>query len=447
MKMQLTTTCYDKENQKVSTTTPVKMEECPNAEHQLFCLFPQVRYQEIEGFGGALTDSTAYIYSLMSPEQKKEFLHQCFDPQKGKFNTVRIPLDSCDFSLAHFEADSNPEDVEFKEFSLDRVKQYILPLLDDAQKVFGGPLDIMLSPWSPPAFMKSNGERNHGGTLKPEFRAHWANYICHYIKAYREMGYSVTKLTLQNEPKATQTWDSCVYTPEEQRDFLKDVMWKALEQANLTDIQIYIWDHNKESVVDWADTVITPETAHMVAGLGFHWYSGDHFQQLSMVKEKFPNLKLLLSEACIEFSKYDADNFLENAQKYGHDMIGNLNAGMNTFIDWNLLLDQEGGPNHVGNFCDAPFLFDLEKKELMQRNIYDYVWHFSHFIPVGSHRIGSSIYSDKIESVAFQSGETMVYVLLNRSQEELPLTIQCKGFCGSILLPPLSISTGEIFPS
>ena len=161
-------------------------------------------------------------------------------------------------------------------------------------------------------------------------------------------------LTLQNEPKAVQTWDSCIYTAQEEKIFLRDYVWPSLAEHNLTDIDIYIWDHNKERAFEWAETIIDAETDHMVAGIAFHWYSGDHFEALRMLRERFPKKKLLLSEACIEFSKYSAEDNLANAQKYAHDIIGNLNEGMSVFLDWNLVLDELGGPNHVKNFCDAP---------------------------------------------------------------------------------------------
>ncbi len=109
-----------------------------------------------------------------------------------------------------------------------------------------------------------------------------------------------------------------------------------------------------------------------------------------------------------------------------------------------MLLDQEGGPNHGGNFCDVTFLYDLKKKDLLQRNIYDYVWHFSHFITEGSVRIGSSIYTDALDSVAFMKEDKVVFVLLNRSKEEIPLMVKLKNYCGEFTVPPLSILTGEL---
>ena len=221
-------------------------------------------------------------------------------------------------------------------------------------------------------------------------------------------------------------------------------MWPALVKHNLDDIEVYLWDHNKERIFEWAEEIIDEETTDMVAGMAFHWYSGDHFEALRMVKERFPDKKLLLSEACIEYSKFDAGDYLKNAQKYAHDMIGNLNEGMNTFIDWNLVLDEMGGPNHVKNYCDAPYLLDMNKKELREGNILGYLWHFAHFIEPGSVRIAATKYTDKLEVTAFQKEEKITVVILNRTDETIPAYIRLKDKCVEITVEPNSISTGIV---
>ena len=411
-------------------------------ENNLINIYPQMEYQKLEGFGGAVTDAAGYVFSLLNEEQKSEMVNQYFSTENMAYNQVRIPIDSCDFSLEHYEADSDPDDTEFQKFSFARVEKYILPLLDAAEKAYGGKLDIMLSPWSTPAYMKTTGERNHGGKLKPEYRKRWAEYICRYIEEYRNRGYHVTKLTMQNEPKAVQTWDSCIYTAEEQKEFLRDYLWPSLKAHGLDDIGIYLWDHNKERVFEWAETIIDTETTSMIRGMAFHWYSGDHFEALRMIREKYPDKQLLLSEACIEYSKFSADDYLNNAQKYAHDMMGNLNEGMNTFLDWNLILNEEGGPNHVGNFCDAPYLFDRDSKELKESNILGYLWHFTHFLEPGAVRIGVSRYTDKLEVTAFEKDDKITFVILNRTDEELTAHIRLGEYCTEITVQPKSIGSG-----
>lgn len=441
--LRAVTTVYP-EGVRETTETVVPFLEDGGREEKLINLYPQAVYQTLEGFGGAITESAAYIYSLLDPSQKKRMLDTYFGGDAMKYRFVRIPIDSCDFSLSHYEADGDEADGELRQFSFRRVETYILPMLRDAEASFGGKLEIMLSPWSPPAYMKTNGERNHGGKLKEEYRKRWAEYICRYIREFRSRGFRVTMLTLQNEPKAVQTWDSCIYTAQEEKQFLRDYVWPELEAQGLTDIQIYLWDHNKERAYEWAETILDDETMPMVAGVAFHWYSGDHFEALRMIRERFPDKKLLLSEACIEFSKYSPEDNLSNAQKYAHDIIGNLNEGMSIFLDWNLVLDEIGGPNHVRNFCDAPYLFDTKRKVLMEREIQAYLWHFSHFIEAGAQRIGVSRYTDQLEVTAFQKGERIVFVALNRTQETLNSYIRLQGTCAELTLPPQSITSGEI---
>lgn len=443
MKLKYITTTYEN-NQKKTVESVCEFAEDNGMENQLINLYPHVKYQTLEGFGGAITDSAGYIFSLLDDEQKREVVDRYFGESGLNYRLVRIPIDSCDFSLEHFEADSDEKDETFEHFSFERVDKYIIPLLDAAMESYGEDLEIMLSPWSPPAYMKTNGKRNNGGSLKKEYHQRWADYICRYIEEYRKRGYKVTKLTMQNEPKAVQPWDSCVYTAEEERIFLKDYLYPALIAHHLEDVDIYIWDHNKERAFEWAETIIDEDTNKMIKGIAFHWYSGDHFEALDMIRERFPDKELLLSEACIEYCKFNPNDYIHNAEKYSHEIIGNFNHGMKTFLDWNLLLNEEGGPNHVGNYCDAPFLYHTQNKILMESNIYGHIWHFSHFIKPGAVRIGFSKYTDKLEITAFQNPDNIVFVLLNRTKERQEAYIRLKQQCVRIEAEPDSISTGII---
>lgn len=414
-------------------------------ENCLLNLYPSVTYQIFEGFGGAITESAGYIYGQMKAEQREQMLQEYFSKDQMDYRMVRIPIDSCDFSLGHYEAAGDVNDKGFENFQLERVEKNIFPLLNHAQKVYGDRLEIMLTPWSPPAYMKSNGERNYGGELKQEYKKAWADYICRYVKEYRKRGYLVKRMSLQNEPKAVQTWDSCVYTAQQEKEFLRDYMWPALQENGLSDMEVFIWDHNKERVYERACAIIDETTEHMITGIAFHWYSGDHFEALRMIHDKFPDKKLILSEACIEYSKFASDDYLKNAQKYAHDMIGNMNHGMNGFYDWNIVLDETGGPNHVGNFCDAPFLYDTKKKELIRRNTADYLWHFTHFIKPGAVRIGISSYSDELEATAFLNPDNQIaVVLLNRTGRDIRVNIRLEDKMAEIRVKRDSIATAVL---
>ncbi len=444
MQIELNTTIFiNGKKQEIHKELPVSIDF--GEENNVINLYPEVKYQTFLGFGGAITDSAGYVYSLMEDEQKKELITNYFTKEGMNYKLARIHLDSCDFSVDQYEAMSDLTDLELSSFSMERTNKYIIPLFQDASRVCETPIEVMVSPWSPPAFMKTNGERCNGGKLKESYRSFWANYICKYIKELRKLGLQITCLTMQNEPNATQTWDSCVYSPEEEKIFLRDYLYPALAKQGLTDIGIFLWDHNKERVYERAAEIIDETTNHMIQGIAFHWYSGDHFEALRLIKEKYPDKVLVLSEACIEYCKYGNDNYLFNAQKYAHDMIGNLNNGMQAFYDWNILLDQEGGPNHVKNYCDAPYLYDTEKRELVKRSSLYYIKHFTHYILPGAIRIAHTTYTDQLEVTAFKNPDHSIScILLNRTKEEKKVNLRMSGQITEFTVLPSSISTIEI---
>lgn len=444
MKLELFTT-YGTGTWQEQFHQVVSFQEDKGSENQVVNLYPDVKFETIEGFGGAITDAAAYVYSLMDEEQKKQLMTTYFSPERMKYGIVRIHMDSCDFSTEMYEAMSDANDIEMKSFSFARTEKYILPMLEDAQRAAGKPLKLMLSPWSPPSFMKTNGQRTYGGSLKPEYRAMWANYICRYIIEFEKRGYQVQRMSLQNEPKAVQTWDSCIYTAKEEKEFLRDFMYPALKAHGLEHVEIFIWDHNKERVYERICEIVDDSTRDMVAGIAFHWYSGDHFEALELVRNKFQDKKMIISESCIEYSKFEEADVISGALRLSHEIIGDLNHGMTAFYDWNLLLDEHGGPNHVGNFCHAPFLYDTVQKKLMPQLLQQHFEHFSHYLCPGSVRMGYSKYTEQVDVTAYQNPDgKKVVVMLNKSKEILPVNMRMQGEVVEFLLYPESITTGII---
>lgn len=407
----------------------------------LLNIYPRVRYQEIQSFGGAITDAVAATLEKMPDAISKEVINAYFGPEGIGYRSIRTHIDSCDFATEPYVAMNDPEDENFDAFSLARIENKIIYWIKEAYKAAGERLPVMLSPWSPPAFMKTNGSRTSGGHLKKECYSYWARYICRYIQEFRVRGINVTALSIQNEPNATQTWDSCLFTPDEERIFLKDYLYPELCNASLSDVEIYIWDHNKERMVDRACAVITDDTVDMVSGVAFHWYSGDHFDAVRIVKELFPDKHLTFSEGCIEYSRFDT-NQIRNAQMYGHDMIGNFAAGMDTFIDWNICLNEQGGPNYVGNYCEAPIICDTQNGTLSYKLSFYYISHFSSYIKPKARRIASTIYTDEIEQVAFMNPDDSITVIVqNRNSVIKTVSLRMADNLIDVELPAESIST------
>lgn len=444
MNIKLVTTTY-KDDQKQTFEDKREFSLDKGVEMKVVNIYPEIEYQTFEGFGGAITEAAGYTYSLMSPEKQEQILKAYFGSNGNRYNLIRTHIDSCDFSVDQYEALKDQTDTEFKTFTLERDEQYILPMLRKAQETAGEPLSVMLSPWSPPAFMKTNGQRTHGGSLKPEYREQWANYICHYIKEYINRGHMVKQITIQNEPNAVQTWDSCTYTAQEEKEFLRDFLYPALQENGLSDIEVHIWDHNKERMFERANEIIDEDTNKMVQGVAFHWYTGEHFDAIQLVREHFPDKKIFFTEGCVEYSRFSEAGQLENAQMYAYDIIGNINAGMNAFFDWNILLNKEGGPNHVCNFCDAPVMCDTDNDIIQEKLSYTYIGHFSRYIVPGAKRVASTKYTDQLQVTALKNPDgSIVTVLLNRSSEAVPVSLRMSGQVADLTIPAGSIVTGII---
>ena len=262
-------------------------------EKYLVNLYPQIRYQCIEGFGGAFTDAAGYVFSLMPGQLQKQFLEGYFSPGGLNYTFGRTSIDSCDFSRGMYAADDTPGDMELADFDMARPMRYVLPLVLQAQQIAGKPIRMMLTPWSPPAWTKSNGSRKGGGQLQKDYYPFWAEYICRYIREAEKAGMNVCFLSAQNEPKASQTWDSCLFTGAEEREFIRGYLYPALQRNGLSHVSMLIWDHNKERAFDRAcETICDAEMEKIIGGVAVHWYSGDHFEALQMIHERF-TLKLL----------------------------------------------------------------------------------------------------------------------------------------------------------
>ena len=413
-----------------------------NREMQLVRVFPQYVFQTLHGFGGAFTDAAGYVYSLMDEKTQQEVVRTYFSPDEMGYVFGRTSIDSSDFGTEMYAADDDPADEKLEHMDFSRGDRYVLPLYRDASAAAGQPIQMMLTPRSPPAYMKDNGSRVHGGKLLDKYAGRWAEYICLSIVHAQQMGMDVRFLTMQNEPLASQTWDSCIVTGEEERKFLESELLPALKRLGLTErVGLLIWDHNKELIMTRADAVFaSPKVLEGAAGIAFHWYTGDHFENLSMFASRYSGKRLVFSEGCVEHSVFGSDAEKPGAVHYAHEYIGDLLHGADTFIEWNLLLDEQGGPNHVGNFCDAPMMYDRKSGKLYRKLSLDYIGHFSRYMKPGSRRIGTSTYAAELETAAVKNPDgSIATVILNRTGKAVDFFLQLKDTCY-----PLHLDEGAI---
>ncbi len=414
------------------------------------CVFvdPTHTFQKILGIGGAITDAAAVTFDQLSKKEQQKLLEAYYDDQKGiGYTLARTSINSCDFSVESYSYVED-NDTSLKSFDISHDLKHRIPLIKAAKKKAGKTFTLYASPWSPPAWMKDNNDMLHGGHLKPAFYQNWADYFVKFIQAYKKEGLDIWGVTVQNEPMAVQTWESCVYTAKMERDFVKNNLGPTFKKKGLGDKKIVVWDHNRDLIYQRAETIFNdPEAAKYIWGLGYHWYetwTGSHmlFNNVKKVHEAFPDKKLMLTEASIE--NFDMNKIHEwwLGERYAHSMVHDFNSGAVAWTDWNILLNQKGGPNHVGNYCYAPVIADTETGKLIFTNAYDYIGHFSKFIRPGDRRVETSSNRDKLEATAFKNkaGKLSV-IVLNRSDDGIPYHLWIEGKAAKVTSLPHSIQT------
>lgn len=443
-------TTADNTNLRLSPTDTLQFKNFGQPLETQICVFvdPTKTFQTFFGIGGALTDASAETYAKLPKEKQQEFMQAYFDKNKGiGYTLARTNIQSCDFSSGSYSY-VQEGDSALKTFSIDHDKQFRIPFIKQAIAAAGGKLTLFASPWSPPAFMKTNNSMLHGGKLKPVYYNSWANFYTKFIKAYEAEGIPIWGITIQNEPMATQKWESCIYSGEEERDFLKNNLGPTMQKAGLGDKKIIGWDHNRDLLYQRASTLLNdPEAAKYLWGIGFHWYEpwsgGDPmYNNVKLVHEAFPNTNLMFTEGCKEAFDLNKIHDWSLGEKYGANMIHDFNNGTVGWTDWNVLLDENGGPNHVGNFCFAPIHANTKTGELIYTNEYYYIGQFSKFIHPGAKRIISSSSRSALLTTAFlnEDGTTAV-VVMNQGNEKINYYVWINGKAAEVISLPHSIQT------
>ena len=387
---------------------------------------PNIKFQKFLGIGGALTDASAETFAKLPKDKQEQFLNLYYDKDKGiGYSLARTNIHSCDFSSDSYTY-IKEGDADLKTFSIDHDKKYRIPLIKKVLEKTNGKLTMFATPWSPPAFMKSNKSMLHGGTLLPEFYQSWANYFIKFIAAYKNEGINIWGVTIQNEPMATQTWESCVFTSDQERDFLKNNLGPTFKKNGLSSKKIIVWDHNRDLLNQRVSTILDdPEAAKYVWGIGYHWYEdwsggAQMFNNVAQVHEAYPSKNLMFTEGCN--GPFDTKNYQSwsNGERYGLSMINDFNNGTIGWTDWNVLLDEFGGPNHVGNFCFAPVHADSKTNEIIITPAYYYIGHFSKFIRPNAKRISSVASRSQLLSTSFENEDgKIVTVVMNQSDKKV----------------------------
>ena len=409
------------------------------------CIFvdPKHKFEEMIGFGGAITDAVAETFAKMPKIKQDEIIKAYFDPTSGiGYRVIRTNMNSCDFSSDSYSYVTE-NDTQLKSFNIEHDRKYKLPLIKRVSETIGKNFMFYVSPWSPPAWMKTNNNMLLGGELKKEYYQPWANYFVKYIQSYQNAGIPVWGLTIQNEPQAVQKWESCIFNPDMAHDFIKNYLGPTLKMNGLADKKIIAWDHNRDFAYHYvADMLNDPETSKFIWGVGFHWYDRGKYENIDQLRNSFPDKKLAFTEGCAEWFNPDKIHGVEIGEYYATNIINDLNRGVVLWTDWNILLDEKGGPNHVGNVCFAPIHGVITNGELIYTTGYTYIGHFSKYIRPGARRITASSNRMQLETTSFINPDgKIIVVVLNRTNEILPYSIFISGKESKSVSNPHTIAT------
>jgi glucosylceramidase len=431
----------------VTSKQPVEVQSCIfiDTKHQ---------YQTILGIGSAITDASAETFYNLSKNLQQEILTAFYDRDKGiGYSFVRTSINSCDFSRESYTY-VRENDTALASFNISHDLKYRIPLIKKAINTAGVKLPVLISPWSPPAWMKDNNNMLQGGALLPAYYQTWANYFIKFIQAYENQNIPIWGLTVQNEPMAKQTWESCIYTAQQEGNFVKNYLGPTLSKAGYDNKKLIIWDHNRDLIYHRASTILNdPEISKYVWGIGYHWYetwtgSNMMFDNVQQTKEAFPGKHLLFTEGCVEKFDIDRVHDWKLGERYGYSMINDFNQGVEAWIDWNIILNEHGGPNHAGNFCFAPIVADTKHNKLIYTNIYYYIGHFSKFVQPDAKRISAGTNRDGLLTCAFQNPDnTIVVVVMNIDDKLMNNTLFLNKQMTTIESLPHSILTIVIAPS
>ncbi|WP_422106003.1 glycoside hydrolase family 30 protein [Winogradskyella sp.] len=411
-------------------------------------LNPEKKYQTITGFGGAFTESSAYLLNKLSKENRAKIIEAYFGETGAQYSLTRTHMNSCDFSLSNYSYTPVEGDKELEHFSIEEDKADLIPFIKDALEASEDGFKIFGSPWTAAPWMKDNNNYV-GGKLLPEYYDTWALFFSKYVDAYKAEGIDIWGFTVENEPLGNgNNWESMHFTPDEMTHFVQNYLGPKLEADGKGDIKILGYDQNREHLKEWVDSQYKNEaTSKYFDGTAIHWYASTfHYfpEELQYAHHKAPDKYLIQSEACVDaevpvwrddawYWKKEATDWgwdwapekdkhlhpkYAPVNRYARDIIGCLNNWVDGWVDWNMVLDTQGGPNWFKNWCIAPVIVDPDKDEVYLTPLYYTMTHFSKFIRPDAEVIGVEKTDDDLMVAAAKNTDgSIAVVIFNEGQE------------------------------
>lgn len=433
-----------------------KIDQFSSTENKvLININPEKKFQTITGFGGSFTEASAHLLTKISKVNREKILNAYFSENGANYSLTRTTIASCDFSLKNYTYAKVENDLALEHFTIEDDKADIIPMILDAKAISKEGFNIIASPWSCPPWMKDN-KSYVGGKLLPEFNDTFALYFSKYLEAYKKEGIDIWGVTVINEPHGNgNNWESTLFSPEEMTLFVQNHLGPKLERDGWEDIKVLGYDQNRAGLQEWVDAMYKDEmTSKYFAGTAIHWYESTYEvfpEALQYAHNKSPNKYLIQTEACVDsevphwqddawYWKKEAtdwgwdwasekDKYLHPkyapVNRYAEDIIGCLNNQVDGWVDWNMVLDRQGGPNWFKNWCVAPVIVDAENDEVYFTPLYYVMAHFSKFMRPGAIKIGCDVNNKDLKVSAVQNpDESIALVIFNPTTAKHTIEIQ-----------------------
>ena len=436
-------------------------------------LNPDQKYQRITGFGGAFTESSAYLVNKLSEANRKKIMNAYFGVDGANYSLTRTHINSCDFSLKQYAYAMVDGDKNLDHFSIEEDKKNnLIPMILQAKAISKEGFKIIASPWTSPPWMKDN-KKWVGGKLLPEYYDTWALYFSKYIDAYKKEGIDIWGVTVENEPHGNgNNWESMLFSPQEMTYFVQNHLGPKLEKDGKENIKIFGYDQNRAGIKEWVDEMYKDEkSSKYYSGTAIHWYESTYEvfpEDLQYAHNKAPNKYLIQTEACVDsevphwqdddwYWKKEATDWgwdwASEKEKYLHpkyapvnryaaDIIGCLNNWVDGWIDWNMVLDTKGGPNWFKNWCVAPVIVDTDKDEVYFTPLYYVMSHFSKFMRPGAVKIGCEINNKELLVTAVKNTDgSIALVVFNPTEKNQNLEIKLYNQTKNSSIPAKALQT------
>ena len=452
---------------QTTDTTTITVYQTSEAGHQLTEVQPfsttqgpdvrvniDAKKQIITGFGGAFTEASATLLNQLGKENRAKILNAYFSKEGANYSLTRTHMNSCDFSVSNYSYTPVADDVALEHFSIEEDRNDLIPMIKEAMAISEEGFKLFASPWTAAPWMKDN-KSWVGGKLLPKYYDTWALFFSKYVDAYRAEGIDIWGFTVENEPHGNgNNWESMLYSPKEMTDFVVNHLSPKLQADGKGELVILGYDQNREGIKEWVDEMYKDEeTASHYDGTAIHWYEStyNYFPEaLQYAHNKAPNKYLIQTEACVDdeipvwkddawYWKKEATDWgykwREEEKKYLHpkyapvnryarDIIGCLNNWVDGWVDWNMVLDRQGGPNWKKNWCIAPVIVDPEKDEIYLTPLYYVMAHFSKFIRPGAAVLEvDNKEKDLMITAALNSDQSVAVVVFNQEKAAKSFTL------------------------